>query len=97
MSAHMRVLMLVSFVCQCRSQGNSGLQLPSKELDSGDYRHETSTRQHGWFCFGEENDSSRRVILKIELELNNLNSILSRSAVTQVFPLPLAQAKACRG
>ena len=28
----------------------------------------------------------RRVILKIELELNNLNSILSRSAVTPVFP-----------
>jgi len=39
-----------------------------------------------WFCFGEENNSSRRVILKIELELNNLNSILSRSAVTPVFP-----------
>jgi len=39
-----------------------------------------------WFCFGKENTSSRRVILKIELELNNLNSILSRSAVTPVFP-----------
>jgi len=39
-----------------------------------------------WFCFGKENNSSRRVILKIELELNNLNSILSRSAVTPVFP-----------
>ena len=25
-------------------------------------------------------------MLKIELELNNLNSILSRSAVTSVFP-----------
>jgi len=50
-----------------------------------------------WFCFGKENNSSRRVILKIELELNNLNSILSRSAVTPVIPLPLAQAKACRG
>jgi len=33
---------------------------------------------------------SRRVILKIELELNNLNSILSRSAVTPVFPSPSA-------
>ena len=41
--------------------------------------------------------SSRRVILRIELELNNVNSILSRSAVTLVFPLPLAQAKAFRG
>jgi len=50
-----------------------------------------------WFCFGEESNSSRRVILKIELELNNLNSILSQSAVTPVFPLPLAQVKACRG
>ena len=40
-----------------------------------------------WFCFGKENNSSRRVILKIELELNNLNSILSRSAVTPVFPI----------
>ena len=49
-----------------------------------------------WFCFGKENNSSLRVILKIELELNKLNSILSRSAVTPVFPLPLAQAKACR-
>jgi len=39
-----------------------------------------------WFCFGKENDSSQRVILKIELELDNLNSILSRSAVTPVFP-----------
>ena len=39
------------------------------------------------FCFGRENNSSRRVILKIELELNNLNSILSRSAVTLVFPV----------
>ena len=39
-----------------------------------------------WFCFGKENNSSRRVILKIELEINNLNSILSRSAVTPVFP-----------
>ena len=39
-----------------------------------------------WFCFGKENNSSRRVILKIELELNNLNSILSRSVVTPVFP-----------
>ena len=36
------------------------------------------------FCFGKENNSSRRVILKIELELNNLNSILSRSAETPV-------------
>jgi len=44
---------------------------------------------HGWFCFGKKNNSSRRVILKIELELNNLNSILSRSAVTTVFPLPV--------
>jgi len=50
-----------------------------------------------WVCFGKENNSSRRVILKIELELNNLNSILSRSAVTQVFPLTLAQVKTCRG
>jgi len=42
--------------------------------------------------FGKENNSSRRVILKIELrlELNNLNSILSRSAVTPVFPHPWA-------
>jgi len=39
-----------------------------------------------WFCFGKENNSSRRVILKIELEINNLNSNLSRSAVTPVFP-----------
>ena len=38
------------------------------------------------FFFGKENNSSRRVILKIELELNDLNSILSRSAVTPVFP-----------
>jgi len=29
---------------------------------------------------------SRRVIIKIELELINLNTILSRSAVTPVFP-----------
>ena len=50
-----------------------------------------------WVCFGEESISSRRVILKIELELNSLNSILSWSAVTPVFPLPLAQVKACRG
>ena len=49
------------------------------------------------FCFSEESTSSQRVLLKIELELNNLNSILSRSAVTPVFPLPLAQVKACRG
>ena len=48
----------------------------------------TVTRQHVWFFFGKENNSSRRVILKIELELNNLNSILSRSAVTPVFPYP---------
>ena len=40
------------------------------------------------FFFGKENNSSRRVTLKIELELNNLNTILSRSAVTPVFPLP---------
>jgi len=40
-----------------------------------------------WFCFSKENNSSPRVILKIELELNNLNSILSRLAVTPVFPL----------
>ena len=50
----------------------------------------TSTMKPGqcmiWFFFGKENNSSRRVILKIELELNNLNSILSRSAVTPVFP-----------
>ena len=50
-----------------------------------------------WFCFGKENNSSRRVILKIELERNNLNSILSRSAVTPVSPPLLAQAKACHG
>jgi len=31
----------------------------------------TVTRQHVWFFFGKENNSSRRVILKIELELNN--------------------------
>ena len=49
-----------------------------------------------WFCFGKENNSSRRVALKIELELNNLNSILSRSAVTPVFPLPLAKTKVYR-
>jgi len=48
--------------------------------------HETRTRSHDWICFGEESNSSRRVILKIELELNNLSSILSRSAVTPVFP-----------
>jgi len=35
--------------------------------------------------------------LKIEPELNNLNSIWSRSAVTPVFLLPLAQVKACCG
>jgi len=64
-------------------------ELFSKELDSGDYHHETRTRRHVWFFFGKENNSSRRVILKIELELNNLNSILSRSAVTPVFPFPL--------
>ena len=40
-------------------------------------------------CFGKENNSSRRVILKIEPELNILNSILSRSAVTPVFPTHL--------
>ena len=40
-----------------------------------------------WFCFGKENNSSRRVILKIKLEIHNLNSILSRSAVTPVFPI----------
>ena len=39
-------------------------------------------------CFGKEKNSPRRVILKIELEINNLNSILSRSAVTPVFPVP---------
>jgi len=39
------------------------------------------------FRFGKDNNSSRRVSLNIELELNNLNSILSRSAVTPVFPL----------
>ena len=39
-----------------------------------------------WLCFGEESNFSRRIILKIELELNNLNSFLSRSAVTPVFP-----------
>ena len=33
-----------------------------------------------------EGNSSRRLTLKIELELNNLNSILSRSAKTAVFP-----------
>ena len=38
------------------------------------------------FFFGKANNSSRRVISKIELELNNLNSILSLSAVTPVFP-----------
>ena len=59
---------------------------PRNLLDSGDQHHETRTRQHGWVFFGTENNSSRRVILKIELELNNLNSILSRSAVTPVFP-----------
>ena len=35
--------------------------------------------------------------LKIELELNNLNSVLSRSTVTPIFPLPLAQAYHVRG
>ena len=40
-----------------------------------------------WCYFGKENNSSRKVILKIELELNNLNSILSQSAVTLVFPV----------
>ena len=41
-----------------------------------------------FFCFGEESNSSQRVIiLKIELELINLNSILSQSAVTPVFPV----------
>jgi len=30
-----------------QTQENSGLQLLSKELDLGDKRHETSTRQHG--------------------------------------------------
>jgi len=43
------------------------------------------------FCFGKENNSSRRVIFKIELELNNLNSILSRSTVTPVFTAPQGQ------
>ena len=44
------------------------------------------------------NNSSRRVILKIELELNrdNLNSILSRSAVTPVFPVLLGSYKAAK-
>jgi len=41
---------------------------------------------HGVVLLRSENSSSRRVILKIELELNNLNSILSRSAMTPVFP-----------
>jgi len=50
-----------------------------------------------WFCFGQANNSSRRIILKIELELNNLNSILSRSAVTPVFPsLPTPARKHAR-
>ena len=39
-----------------------------------------------YFALGEKRNSSRRVILKIQLEVNNLNSILSRSAVTPVFP-----------
>ena len=34
------------------------------------------------FFFSEENTSSRRVILKIELELSNINTIVSLSAVT---------------
>jgi len=58
----------------------------------------TSTMKPGqecmvWFCFGKENNSSRRVMLKIELELNNLNSILSRSDVTPVFPRHLRRTK----
>jgi len=75
-----------------------GLQLRSKELDSGGRAPCKQDHGHGLgIYFGKENNSSRRVILQIELELNKLNSILSRSAVTPVFPLPLAQAKACRG
>ena len=68
-------------------QGKFGLQLRSKELDSGGRAPCKQDHAHGLgIYFGKENNSSRRVILQIELELNNLNSILSRSAVTPVFP-----------
>jgi len=68
-------------------QGNSLLQLLSKQLDSGGYSAmKTGQGAMIGFCFSEESTSSRRVILKIELELNNLNSILSRSAVSPAFP-----------
>jgi len=40
-----------------------------------------------WFCFGKKITLREGLfIVKIELELNNLKSILSRSAVTPVFP-----------
>jgi len=64
-------------------------RVPWREVEG---HHETRTRQHVWFFFGKENNSSRRVILKIELELNNLHSILSRSAVTPVFPMGVSSA-----
>ena len=77
---------IASRVARFKNERNSALQLLSKEL-----AQVTSAIKPGQecmivFCFGKENDSSRRVILKIGLELNNLNSILSRSAVTPVFP-----------
>ena len=77
---------IASRVARFNDERNSALQLLSKEL-----AQVTSAIKPGQecmivFCFGKENDSSRRVILKIGLELNNLNSILSRSAVTPVFP-----------
>ena len=77
---------IASRVARFKNERNSALQLLCKEL-----AQVTSAIKPGQecmivFCFGKENDSSRRVILKLELELNNLNSILSRSAVTPVFP-----------
>ena len=50
---------------------------------------------HGVVLLREENNSLRRVILKIELELNNLNSSLSRSAVTPVSPKRELEATPC--
>jgi len=45
------------------------------------------TRRHDRLCFGAEQLFAKGLWLKIQLELNNLNSILSRSAVTPVFPV----------
>ena len=64
---------IASRVARFKNERNSALQLLSKEL-----AQVTSAIKPGQecmivFCFGKENDSSRRVILKIELELKTEN------------------------